>query len=451
MKSASKSGSATHGKHYVKYIATRDGVEKCDESWKYESPTREQKRLINDILKDFPRSKDCVEYQDFLNAPTKASASEFISRAIEDHLDVIGQKENYVKYIAKRPRVEKSGSHGLFSQEDKSINLPEVSRQVAQHEGNVFTFVVSLRREDAERLGFDHADAWRNMLRDQAPALAEAMQIPLNDLQWYAAFHNEGNHPHVHIVAYSDGVEPYMTQQRLMKLKTSYAHMIFRHDLHEMYEQQTTARDELRHTARERIEEIVQEINNGEFTNPTIEMLLRQLAKELDGYKGKRVYGYIPRSAKNIINAIVDEMSKDTRIAEMYDLWYQQKENIIGVYQETMPPRVPLSQNREFKSIRNAVLQEAFHLSEPSIKAPSSSSQSSNDNSDQEESERTDQNKRYASNTMLALSAARLFARISQMIQDKARRNDSNGRMTDKKLRQKINQKKQDQGQKIGG
>ena len=472
-----KSGTPKHAEHLVKYIATREGVEKCDESWKYEEPTREQQRLIKNLLDDFPSAKDCFEYQDYVQAPTKASASAFISRAIDDHLDVIAQKDNYVQYIAKRPRVEKEGTHGLFTQDDKVVNLSDVAKTVAEHEGDVFTFIVSLRREDAERLGYDHAALWKNTLRDQAPAIAKAMNIPLTDLRWYAAFHNEGSHPHVHVVAYSDGVKPYMTQQRMMDLKSSLARMIFRSVLHEIYTQQTVARDALRHSARERIEAIVKEINNGRFENENIVRLLRQLSKELDGYTGRRVYGYLPRSAKNIINAIVGEMEKDPRIAEMYDLWYQQKENIIGVYQQTMPPRVPLSQNKEFRSVRNAILDEAFHLSEPTartapldlfgthdkrddteeeldVETPSFSSRSSSANKDdhgERDKKRSSSNKRYTSDTMLMLSAARLFGRLSQIIQDKACRNDTHGRMTDKKLRQKINQKKQDQGQKIGG
>ncbi len=469
-----KSGATQRGERYVKYIATREGVEKCDESWKYEPPSREQKRVIKSILEDFPQAKDCFEYQDYINAPTKATASEFISRAIEDHMDVVGKKENYVKYIARRPRVEREGSHGLFTQSDQAINLSEVAQTVAQHEGRVFTMIVSLRREDAERLGYDRAKAWRDMLRSQAPAIAKEMKISLKDLRWYAAFHNEGSHPHIHLVAYSVGDDPYMTKQGLNNLKAAFGRVIFKNDLYETYTQQTEYRDDLREEARDQIQKMVADINSGMIQNETVERLLRELAKELQGYKGKRVYGYLPKHARNLINAIIDEMEKDPRIAELYDLWYQQKENITAIYQETPPPRVPLSKNKEFHPIRNAILKEVFFLTEPIIRTEpldlfgthdsdsgdtpsdpqpqsSSSSQTQSDHNEDDENKRTDQNKRYASNTMLALSAARLFARLSQMIQDKSRRNGSSGGTTDKKLRQKINQKKQDQGQKLGG
>lgn len=205
-----KSGSAKHGTNLVKYIATREGVEKCDESWKHQSATTEQQRLIKQLTEDFPDAVNSFEYQDYINAQTKSTASEFISRTIEENLDLIGKKENYVGYIAMRPRVEKQGAHGLFSQTDRPIDLSAVSKEVAEHEGAVWTTIMSLRREDAQQLGYDNAKAWRDLLRGQANKLAKAMGISLGDLRWYAAFHNEGRHPHIHLISYSVGKEPYI-------------------------------------------------------------------------------------------------------------------------------------------------------------------------------------------------------------------------------------------------
>lgn len=223
-----KSGSPKHGENLVKYIATREGVEKCDESWKHQPATKEQQRLIKELINDFPDSAQSFEYQDYIAAQTKSTASEFISRTIEDNVDLIGKKENYVGYIAMRPRVEKQGSHGLFTQRDQEIDLPAVSKEVAEHEGAVWTTIMSLRREDAEKLGYDNAKAWRDLLRGQANKLAKAMGIPLGDLRWYAAFHNEGNHPHIHLVSYSVGKEPYMTEQALQTFKSDFAREIFK-------------------------------------------------------------------------------------------------------------------------------------------------------------------------------------------------------------------------------
>ena len=357
-----KSGSAKHNENLVKYIATREGVERCDESWKHQPATVEQQRLIKELVSDFPDTLQSFEYQDYISAPTKQNASEFITRAIEENVDLIGKKENYVGYIAKRPRVEKQGSHGLFTQTDREIDLQEVAKTVAEHEGAVWTTIMSLRREDAEKLGFDNAKMWRDLLRGQANKLAKAMGIPLTDLRWYAAFHNEGNHPHIHLVSYSVGKEPYMTEQGLQNFKASFAREIFRQDNLHIYQEQTAYRDSLRSYGREKMADIVEQINNGSYDNETVKIMLRDLVQELDKYKGKMVYGYMPKRAKNLIDGIVDELAKDERITELYSLWYEQRDNIIRTYQDTMPQRVPLSQNKEFKTIKNAVIQEALNI-----------------------------------------------------------------------------------------
>ena len=357
-----KSGSPKHGENLVKYIATREGVEKCDESWKYQPATKEQQRLIKELIDDFPDAVQSFEYQDYITAQTKSTASEFISRTIEDNVDLIGKKENYVGYIAMRPRVEKQGTHGLFTQSDQAIDLPAVSKEVAEHEGAVWTTIMSLRREDAEKLGYDNAKAWRDLLRGQANKLAKAMGIPLGDLRWYAAFHNEGSHPHIHLVSYSVGKEPYMTEQALQTFKSDFAREIFKNDLYHTYQDMTAHRDELRRTGREKIAEIVQQINNSAYENVTVVLMLRELSSSLENYKGKMVYGYMPKTAKNLINGIIDELAKDERIAELYNLWYEQKENVIRTYQDTMPQRISLSANKEFTTIKNAVIQEALNI-----------------------------------------------------------------------------------------
>ena len=357
-----KSGSAKHSTNLVKYIATREGVERCDESWKHQPATQEQQRLIKELTNDFPDSVDSFEYQDYISKPTKSSASEFISRTIEENVDLIGKKENYVGYIAMRPRVEKQGSHGLFTQKDEVVNLSEVAKTVAEHEGAVWTTIMSLRREDAERLGYDNAGVWRDMLRGQAHKLAKAMGIPLVDLRWYAAFHNEGQHPHIHLISYSVGKEPYMTEQGLLNFKSDFAHEIFRNDYYHIYQDQTAHRNALRELGREKMADIVEQINNGAYDNETIKIMLRELVKELNNNKGKMVYGYMSKRAKNMVDGIVDELANDERIAELYNLWYEQKENIVRTYQDAMPQRIPLSQNKEFRTIKNAVIQEALNL-----------------------------------------------------------------------------------------
>ena len=356
-----KSGTKGHGKNLVKYIATRDGVEFCDESWKQTPVTEQQDRIIRKLLTDFPEMKESLEYEDYKNGATKYTASQLIGKAIEENLDRIGKKENYVGYIALRPRVEKDGAHGLFSMED-GINLDKVAKEVAEHKGVVWTTVLSLRREDAIRLGYDNAKAWKDILRAKSEELAKAMSIPLTDLQWYAAFHNEGHHPHVHLISYSIGQEPYMTERGLKKLKSSFANEIFKQDLYHVFVEQTKYRDELRALGRDKAEEVIEKIQNGNYKNQTVEQMLVALMEELKNYDGKKVYGYIPKKAKNLVNGIVDEIAKDERIAKLYELWYEQKDEIVKTYQDGKAERLPLSGNEEFKSIRNAVLKEAVRL-----------------------------------------------------------------------------------------
>lgn len=478
-----RSGSPKRSQNLVKYIATREGVEKCDESWKHQPVTQQQQRLIKELTDDFPDSAHSFEYQDYISSPTKSTASEFINHTIEENVDLIGKKENYVGYIAMRPRVEKQGSHGLFTQNDEVINLSEVAKTVAEHEGAVWTTILSLRREDAERLGYDNAKAWRDMLRGQANKLAKAMGIPLLDLRWYGAFHNEGSHPHLHLISYSVGKEPYMTEQGLLRFKSDFAGEIFKHDLYHIYQDQTAHRDELRRTGREKMADIVKQINSGVYENETVTIILRELVRELDHYKGKMVYGYMPKKAKNLIDGIVDELAREERIAELYSLWYEQKENVVRTYQDTMPQRIPLSQNKEFKTIKNAVIQEALNFLHNRITFEDEHvDQSEEDDETVEESTpkknpRADPNDMHLkgqtsidfpvqvptysankenecahsqSNSDISLASFRLLAQMTQILQDDIFKNDNIHSHIEKKLQQKIAEKKWMQGQKQG-
>ena len=358
-----KPGAPRQGEHYVDYIATREGVEIDGEKWKDEPATKEQKKLVNRLIADFPDCKDSFEYQDYATAKTKYTATTFIDKAIEENVDRIGKKENYIGYIAMRPRVEKSGSHGLFSYSDEPIKLSKVAKEVGNHDGVVWTTVISLRREDAEKLGYDNLPAWKTLLRAKSQDLANAMGVSLTDMKWYAAFHNESGHPHVHLVSYSTGKEPYMTRQGLEKLKAAYAHEIFKNDLYEIYEKQTEYRDELRVESKEKIAEIIREINGKKYENETIELMLKTLAEKLQKHKGKKVYGYLPKDVKNLVNGVIDELMRDSDLQKLYELWYEQRENVLKTYRDKMPARMPLSANEEFKSVRNAVIAEALNLS----------------------------------------------------------------------------------------
>lgn len=348
---------------YLKYIATREGVDKIDDSKKYLPASKKQKDLIEKILRDFPDAKDMHEYDDYRRTMTVGDASEFITRALEDNAQEMMTGKTYADYIATRPRAQRFGSHGLFTDGGVSVNLSKVSEELNQHQGNVWTAILSLRREDATRLGFDDGYRWRDMLRTQTAALSENLKIPMENLRWFAAFHDESHHPHVHLIAYSiNPNEGYLTKRGVNNLRSSFAKDIFAQDLLCVYEQQTEHRDALKSESRKLMAEMIGKINTGTYDNPAVENMLVKLADRLSKTSGKKVYGYLKADVKDLIDAIVDEIGKDERLASLYELWYQKREEVIQTYTKERHKRIPLSQNKEFKSIKNAVIQEAMNI-----------------------------------------------------------------------------------------
>lgn len=349
---------------YAKYIATREGVEKVDDTFKTDPSTEKQKKLIERILRDFPDSNSMLEYEDYLKEPTLGNASEFITRALEDNANEALNAKTYADYIATRPRAERFGSHGLFTDDGIRVKLEDVSKELNEYEGNVWTVIISLRREDAERLGFNSGERWRDMLRTQTETIAKNFKIPVEDLKWYAAFHNESHHPHVHLMVYSsEQAKPYLTQKGIMNLRSAFAKDVFADDLLSIYEKQTEHRNVLRAQSRDVIAEIVSRINSGAYDNPALENKLLDLADRLSKTSGKKQYGYLKADVKAIVNGIVSDLAADERISSLYDLWYEQREEVIRTYTEELPERIPLVDNPEFKSIKNMVIQEALNIS----------------------------------------------------------------------------------------
>ena len=335
--------------------------------------------------------------------------------------------EGYMEYMATRPRAERLGSHGLFTSAGEPVVLSQVAKELDAHRGPVWTLIVSLRREDAQRLGFDTAARWRDLLRSQAVTLADGLKIPPTHLKWYAAFHNEGHHPHVHLIAYSTNPkEGFLTKQGMEKIRSALAEEIFRQDLVSVYQQQTAHRDELRRVSREKVAGLVQQISGGVCENPKLESLLRELAEKLSNVKGKKVYGYLRPELKALVNQIVDELARDERIAQLYDLWYQDKQAARNVYDERPLQRVPLSENSDFKPIRNAVVQAAVEL-------------------DVEQRQTHNQN----DTPPLLPMATRLLRQVGQIFAHQFSLDTPITRLVDKKLRQKIAEKKLAHGQKL--
>lgn len=348
---------------YAKYIATREGVDKIDQSFKLAPASAKQKKLIKQILEDFPDSKNSLEYADFFKESNVGNASEFITRTIEDNAYEVMQTKTYADYIATRPRAQRFGTHGLFTDDGVQIKLNKVSEDLNRYGGNVWTVIISLRREDSERLGFNKGERWRDMLRSQTSLISENFHIPMQNLKWYAAFHNESHHPHVHLMVYSsEEKQAYLSKQGVMNLRSAFAKDIFAQDLLCVYEKQTKYRDELKANSKDLIVEIISKINSGVYDNPKLEEMILHLADRLSKTSGKKVYGYLKADVKAIINSIVDEIASDERISALYDLWYEQRESVIKTYTDELPERVPLSQDKEFKSIKNAVIKEAMNI-----------------------------------------------------------------------------------------
>ena len=350
---------------FARYIATREGVEKIDDSRKNEPATGKQRQLIEKITADYPEVKELLEYEDYTAKPTVENAYELISRAVEQTADSVLDSKTYADYIATRPRAQRFGKHGLFSDEGITVNLQKVSEEMNQHEGNVWTAIISLRREDAERLGYDSGERWRDMLRAHAQEFSNQIHIPLDNLRWFAAFHNESHHPHVHMILYStDKSYGYLSKEGVQNLRSTLGKEIFAQDLITKYQEQTAHRDSLRSESKELVARIIAQINEGNFDNPVLESKLLELSKILSETGGKKVYGYLDADTKALVDEIVDELASDERLSQLYELWYQDKDFIHSTYTDEPAERVPLSQNEEFKPIRNAVIREALNISE---------------------------------------------------------------------------------------
>lgn len=418
---------------YAKYIATRKGVVKIDDTKKFAPATVLQKNLIEKILKDFPDSKDMFEYAD---------------------------------YIATRPRAERFGSHGLFTDDGVQVQLSKVTEELDKHKGNIWTAIISIRREDAQRLGFNTGARWRDMLRTQTEALAKNLKIPMENLRWYAAFHNESYHPHVHLIAYSTVEnEGYLTRKGVENLRSSFAKDIFQQDLLCIYERQSEHRDKLRAEAKDIVEDLVENINCEIYVSASIQHKLLELADRLSKTSGKKVYGYLKPDVKALVNSILEELANDIRIKKLYDLWYEQKENAIRTYTDEMPDRIPLAQNEEFKSIKNAIIKEAMKLnitedeieeSENTDEEPVSNLLENEENTSAKSVFDSDKGvlyPRYSIKTnrnSVAVSSLYLLCFLSNMIKNQLRfKEKQKAQRTDKKLQQKINDKKQARGLKM--
>ena len=344
---------------YLRYIGTRERVEILPDD---RPPTRKQEQLITKLAKDFPNNKELDEYSDYEAKPTKANASAFITSVLEENWSAVQQSDGYMKYIATRPRAERLGDHGLFGDED-GVDLEKAMRELDYYTGNVWTHIISLKREDAARLGYDSANAWRNLLRANRNDIAAAMNIPPNHFRWYAAYHNEGDHPHVHMMAWSTvPEEAYLTKEGIRQIKSRLMNQIFKQEMLHTYEQKSQSRDELVRETRRAIRRLTREMAQSICSAPEIGQKMEQLAGQLEVVKGKKSYGYLPKSVKKTVDEVVDRLEKLPVVRECYEQWRILQNEVDSYYHDKPREKKKLSQEKEFRQIKNAVIQEAERI-----------------------------------------------------------------------------------------
>jgi len=353
-----KPGGSKSAGGYLNYIGTRERVQILPDD---RPPTRKQEQLIQKLLKDFPSVKGLPEYDAYSEQPTKYNASQLITQALEENWSEVSSVEGYAKYIANRPRAERIGSHGLFGDEDY-VNLDAAMEELKNHGGNVWTHILSLRREDAVRLGYDHADTWRDLLRSKRNELAAAMNIPVDHLRWYAAFHDEGHHPHAHMMAWSsDPKEGYLSEEGLRQIKSQMTNEIFQMELLHIYEDKSQTRDQLVTQARKELSQLARELTNSIGDSPRLEQKLMELAKQLPDH-GKKSYGYLPKAQKKLVDEIVDELTAFPVVRDCYRKWMELQHQVESYYKDVPMKEIPLSQQKEFRSVKNAIIHEAERI-----------------------------------------------------------------------------------------
>ncbi|MDE5772719.1 MAG: relaxase MobL, partial [Ruminococcus sp.] len=357
-----KSGSKQKS-NYVKYIATREGSVAVKSNNANSPVTSKQQALLASLIKDFPKSKESFAYSNYTANPTQQKASVLISEILEHNADRIATRENYVGYLAKRPGAVKFGTHGLFSQENTPIDLNTVMKEVGSHTGNVWTHEVSLRRTDAQRMGYDNLTAWRELIKRQIPNIAKQSKIDLANLKWYAAFHDKETNPHVHIIIYSTNPkEGFLTKQGIEKIRSGFANDIYHDELYHLYGQQTDVRDQLKNLSSDLMKKLSERISANQNPDAELLRLISLLYQQLSEAKGKKVYGYLKPEVKKTVDLIFSRLARDKTIAQMYSLWCEMEQAKHDVYSSAKVDFPELTENPEFKSIKNMIVKTVFAM-----------------------------------------------------------------------------------------
>ena len=345
----------------IKYMATREGVEKLPNSKRFNIASSKQHDLILSVVKHFPQSKKFLEYDDYYAMSTRENANEFLDVVAERYADRADELKGLVSYISNRPGVEKLGSHGLFTQFDMPIDLNTVAERVANHDGVIWTEVVSLRREDAERLHFNNAEAWKNLVRRNMNEIAKAHRIKVEDLEWYGAFHNTTHHPHIHLVIFSKGQEGFLSEKGIKELRRAFGQDIFRDEQYKLATIETGYRNELKDDLADLLQQLQtrQSIPNADYYL----LLLQKIRDEVQQQKGKKLYGYLPRKSKKLVDFALHEFAKDSDLAEIYSKWNEVNREKLSLYYDTKDkPDVPIEKNPELRSLKNMLMRTALSM-----------------------------------------------------------------------------------------
>ena len=445
----------------MKYIATREGVEVLTGKG---PATEKQKEMVSKLLKDFPDVRDSFEYEDYKQAPTLHTASTLISAALDSHMQNLQSENGYLKYIATRPGAEKHGAHGLFGRQENT-ELTAAMHDLTAHDGNVWTIIYSLHREDAERLGYNNAAAWRKLLVSQQNKFAEAFHIPASALHWYAAYHDADTHPHIHMMIWTDQ-ETVLKRDAVVKLRSVMTNSIFQAELENLYIRKDAAYKDVTEAARAVMHDLVDRMETVSELPVSIQQKLLELATELRTVGGKKQYGYLKKPLKDKVDSIVDELEKLPEVAAYYSVWNGLRDTLEGYYKNRPRQHNPLSQQKEFRAIKNAIIQEAERLrqqmeqtqaateqdssqdEEPSAENTSTDASANPTLADENTSSAASHHARLSSEYLLN-STIRLFHQVGQIFRDNAAPpSNPMGIRIDSKRRKKLIQKRLAMGHK---
>ena len=439
---------------YMKYIATREGVEVLTGKGPV---TEKQKEMVAKLLKDFPDMRDSFEYEDYKQAPTLHTASALISAVLDAHMQNLQSENGYLKYIATRPGAEKHGAHGLFGREENT-DLTAAMHDLTAHDGNVWTIIYSLHREDAERLGYNNAAAWRKLLVSQQNKFAEAFHIPVSALHWYAAYHDADTHPHIHMMIWTDR-ETVLKRDAVVKLRSAMTNSIFQAELENLYIRKDAVYKDVTEAARAVMHELVDRMESVSAQPASIQEKLLELALELRTVSGKKQYAYLKKPLKDMVDSIVDELEKLPEVAAYYAVWNGVRDTLEGYYKKRPRQHNPLSQQKEFRAIKNAIIQEAERLQqqmeqessqeeEPSPEETSTDASTNSTLADENASSMPSRPARLPTEYLLN-STVRLFHQMGQIFRDNAAPpSNPMGIRIDSKRRKKLMQKRLAMGHK---